>query len=637
MTNISSIASAIQSGIEEAVAIVNEAIQQAQAEVSHLLDPTTTTSPLSSEPPSTTTTSTTTVTTPKPTSITTATTSATTTNAQTTTTPPLASFKCAIYENMYIQTWHHTSEASPPIKNCAGSSGNFEIVKNKFVKYTLRTSGSRIDELTLILFDEASTKAICTVSGIDQDFGWMDCEENGINPSLIKTATHETLTVYYAKGNFTTIVTRDIGFNVGRFVINVYQSPELAIPSTVQGQASIYECRVVTGPHISTWRLKGTGLELNQQQGCYMPSMVTLVKNEYIYYRVKVSGSWMVESEIWLYDVTTKKHVCVLYSEDLEMKADDGDKCREHVQGPQGPIYECSAITDPHVYTWRLKGSAQGPNQYQDCYMPSMVTISNLLAACVKDLMDTGEPKVAESIVNVVMIEDLTSDMTSISSIASAIQSGIEEAVAIVNEAIEEAQAEVSQILGITAITSPLSSELPSTTTTTTIDVQSTTTPPLASFKCAIYENMYIQTWHDTNQASPPIKNCAGSSGNFEIVKNKFVKYTLRTSGSSIDELTLILFDEASTKAVCTVTAIDEDFGWMDCEENGIIPSLVKTSTHETLTVYYAKGNFTTIVTRDIGFNVGRFVINVYQSPELAIHSNGICNLLSSCSANGRI
>ncbi|CAF0936865.1 unnamed protein product [Adineta steineri] len=319
MTSISSIQSAIQSGIEEAVTRVNEAIEEAQAEVSQILGLTTTTSPLSSEPPSTTTTSTTTVTT-----------SATTTNAQTTTTPPLASFKCAIYENMYIQTWHHTNEASPPIKNCAGSSGNFEIVKNKFVKYTLRTSGSIIDELTLILFDEVSTKAICTVSGIDQDFGWMDCEENGINPSLIKTPTHETLTVYYAKGNFTTIVTRDIGFNVGRFVINVYQSPDLAIPSTVQGQASIYECSVVTGPHISTWRLKGNDLELNQQQGCYMPSMVTLVKNEYVYYRVKVSGSWIVESEIWLYDVTTKEHVCVLYSEDLEMKADDGDKCREH-------------------------------------------------------------------------------------------------------------------------------------------------------------------------------------------------------------------------------------------------------------------------------------------------------------------
>ncbi|CAF4051319.1 unnamed protein product [Adineta steineri] len=245
-------------------------------------------------------------------------------------------------------------------------------------------------------------------------------------------------------------------------------------------------------------------------------------------------------------------------------------------------------------------------------------SVSNVLADCVEDIMFTGEPKVAESMVNVLMMEDLTSDMTNISSIASAIQSGIEEAVAIVNEAIQEAQAEVSQILGLTTITSPLSSESTTTTSTTTvttstttsttrvttstttIDAQTTTTPPLASFKCAIYENMYIQTWHHTNEASPPIKNCAGSSGNFEIVKNKFVRYTLRTSGSRIDELTLILFDEASTKAICTVSAIDQDFGWMDCEQNGIIPSLVKTSTHETFTVYYAKGNFTTIVTRDV-------------------------------------
>ncbi|CAF0936850.1 unnamed protein product [Adineta steineri] len=251
------------------------------------------------------------------------------------------------------------------------------------------------------------------------------------------------------------------------------------------------------------------------------------------------------------------------------------------------------------------------------------IRISNLLAACVKDLMDTGEPKVAESIVNVLMIEDLTSDMTSISSIASAIQSGIEEAVTSVNEAVQEAQAEVSQILGLTTTPSPLSSETPSTTTTT-IDAQTTTTPPpLASFKCAIYENMYINTWHYTNEATPPIKNCASSSGNFEIVKNKFVRYTLRTSGSSIDELTLILFDEASTKAICTVSGVGQDFGWMDCEENGINPSLIKTATHETLTVYYAKGNFTTIVTHDIGVNVGRFVIDVYQSPDLAIHSTG--------------
>ncbi|CAF1114455.1 unnamed protein product [Adineta steineri] len=487
MTSISSIASAIQSGIEEAVAIVNEAVQEAQVEVSQILGITTTPSPLSSELSSTTT---------------------TTIDAQTTTTLPLASFKCAIYENMYINTWHHTNEASPPIKNCAASSGNFEIVKNKFVKYTLRTSGSSIDELTLILFDEASTKAICTVSGIDEDFGWMDCEQNGINPSLIKTPTHETLTVYYAKGNFTTIVTRDIGFNVGRFVINVYQSPELAIPSTVQGQAPISECSVGTGAQVYTWRLKGSAQGSSQYQNCYMPSFVTLSTSQ-----------------------------------------------------QYAPYF--------NIYVWLLSS-----------------LVANSIGICTQFDQDCRPPEIISTTTK-------TTTMTT----------------------------------STTTVTTPR----------TTTKAQTTTATSLASFKCAIYENMYINTWHQTNEASPPIKNCASSFGNFEIVKNKFVKYTLRTSGSRIDELTLILFNEGSTKAVCTVSAIDEDFGWMDCEENGIIPSLIKTSTHETLTVYYAKGNFTTIVTRDIGFNVGRFVINVYQSPELAIHSTGICNLLSSCAANGRI
>ncbi len=32
----------------------------------------------------------------------------------------------------------------------------------------------------------------------------------GITPSLIQTGTHETLTVYYVKANFTTIITRDV-------------------------------------------------------------------------------------------------------------------------------------------------------------------------------------------------------------------------------------------------------------------------------------------------------------------------------------------------------------------------------------------------------------------------------------------
>jgi uncharacterized protein (DUF2237 family) len=79
-----------------------------------------------------------------------------------------------------------------------------------------------------VLFDDISSNAICTVSVVGQDAGWMDCEQNGerwvliarhrrrrilsagVHPSLVTTATHETLTVYYATANFTTIVTRDV-------------------------------------------------------------------------------------------------------------------------------------------------------------------------------------------------------------------------------------------------------------------------------------------------------------------------------------------------------------------------------------------------------------------------------------------
>ena len=38
-----------------------------------------------------------------------------------------------------------------------------------------------------------------------------DCTSSvGVTPSLTKTATHETLTVYHTKANFTAIVTRDV-------------------------------------------------------------------------------------------------------------------------------------------------------------------------------------------------------------------------------------------------------------------------------------------------------------------------------------------------------------------------------------------------------------------------------------------
>jgi len=62
-------------------------------------------------------------------------------------------------------------------------------------------------------------------------------------------------------------------------------------------------------------------------------------------------------------------------------------------------------------------------------------------------------------------------------------------------------------------------------------------TVPLASYKCGVYQDLYIQTWHPTHQASPPVRSCLGTSSNFDLVRNKYVRFTLRTSGSAIDEV----------------------------------------------------------------------------------------------------
>ncbi|CAF4190906.1 unnamed protein product, partial [Adineta steineri] len=63
-----------------------------------------------------------------------------------------------------------------------------------------------------------------------------------------------------------------------------------------QGQAPIYECSVGTDAQVYTWRLKGSAQGPNQYQDCYIPSFFTLVRNEYVYYKVKVNSGGMVDS-----------------------------------------------------------------------------------------------------------------------------------------------------------------------------------------------------------------------------------------------------------------------------------------------------------------------------------------------------
>ncbi|UJR07945.1 hypothetical protein I4U23_012224 [Adineta vaga] len=266
-------------------------------------------------------------------------------------------------------------------------------------------------------------------------------------------------------------------------------------------------------------------------------------------------------------------------------------------------------------------------------------SIASVLTDCEADVIFSGIPEVAQSSVSALMMEHVTKNAVSIELIQTAIQSNGQQALVELEDAIEDAQTEVAEIFGFTTTTKETTSTTTttttaSTTTVTTTEATTTAPVPLASYKCAIYQDMYVQTWHPTNQASPPTRSCLGTTGNFELVRNKYVRFTFRTNGSVIEELTLRLIDDQSSNVICTVSIADHQPGWMDCEKNGINPSLITTATHETLTVYYAEANFTAIVTRDIGIYIGRFNINVYLNPELAVHSTGICHLTSSCTGS---
>jgi hypothetical protein len=66
------------------------------------------------------------------------------------------------------------------------------------------------------------------------------------------------------------------------------------------------------------------------------------------------------------------------------------------------------------------------------------------------------------------MIEELTSDVTSIESIQTAIELNVEEALVVLSEAAEEAEAEVPQLLGLSTTST--------TTTSCTVTMTITTT-----------------------------------------------------------------------------------------------------------------------------------------------------------------
>ncbi|UJR16785.1 hypothetical protein I4U23_003684 [Adineta vaga] len=353
----------------------------------------------------------------------------------------------------------------------------------------------------------------------------------------------------------------------------------------VVAQEAVYECKAVTDPHVYTWRQKGSAQQPNQYQDCYMPSFVTLMEadsdnkcaqygitwkatNAGTHYTMTVASNQTNFLSTIQFDGKSRQYtphfnihvwqpahlalkstgICTQFDQECQLKAlpvdSELDDESIHPQARTITRSQAESICGVHVSTY-LGKSRRAPHQ-RNANMND--TILNALTGCIEDLMFTGQPKAAESMVSVLMIEELTSDMTSIDSIQQVINTSIQEATAVLDEAIKEAQAEVPQLLGLsttTAATTPLPTTTPRSTTTplltttprstttplltttprsttaplsttTTSETMTTTVIPLASFKCSIYQDIYVQTWHPTNQATPPTRSCSGQSANFD-------------------------------------------------------------------------------------------------------------------------
>jgi hypothetical protein len=62
-----------------------------------------------------------------------------------------------------------------------------------------------------------------------------------------------------------------------------------------QAQDDVYQCYATGDPHLYAWHPKALGFQPKDYQDCYMPSFVSLIKNELVDYKVKVVKKLMIE------------------------------------------------------------------------------------------------------------------------------------------------------------------------------------------------------------------------------------------------------------------------------------------------------------------------------------------------------
>jgi len=104
---------------------------------------------------------------------------------------------------------------------------------------------------------------------------------------------------------------------------------------------------------------------------------------------------------------------------------------------------QAQTICNNYVDAFFIK-SRRAPYQ-RDAKMNNI--IANVLAGCVDDLVFTGQIEMARAGLDVLMMQELINDATSIHSIQTAVQSGMKAARVILNDAAKMAEVESRQIL----------------------------------------------------------------------------------------------------------------------------------------------------------------------------------------------
>jgi hypothetical protein len=102
------------------------------------------------------------------------------------------------------------------------------------------------------------------------------------------------------------------------------------IAALCKGQTTdqLYECYAYGDPHVVTWHPK-TG-SYNHYHACYENGFFELVRNEFLYYKVKVSALFSIDVEIYFYNGINRIPICLIVAYDFQFELDDQDKCASH-------------------------------------------------------------------------------------------------------------------------------------------------------------------------------------------------------------------------------------------------------------------------------------------------------------------